>query len=80
MNFCHGKWCEQIFYEAFCDRFLLISSFDIAIYADDNTLYISGPTKDLVKTESVIFSTNPFKWCRYNHMKSNPDECYLLFT
>ena len=28
-----------------CDMFLLNSSFDIVGYVDDNTPYISGPTK-----------------------------------
>ena len=29
-----------------CDKFLSNSSFDIASYVDDDTLYISGPTKN----------------------------------
>ena len=34
--------------------FLLNKSFDIATYTGDNTLYISKPTQDLVKTEFIL--------------------------
>ena len=45
--------------------FLLNSSFDFTSHADNNTPYISGPIKDLVKTESEISGT----WFRENHIK-----------
>ena len=40
--------------------FDIASPFDIASYADDNTLYIIGPTEDLVKAELVMSCTYLF--------------------
>ena len=63
-----------------CVMFLLNNSFVIASYADDNTLYISGPSEDLVKTKLEMSCTNLFKRSRENYMKSSSDKCHLLDT
>ena len=44
-----------------CDMFLLKSSFDIARYADDNTLYISGPNEDCSENRIRIFQHKSFQ-------------------
>ena len=41
---------------------LKYNSYDIASYADDNTPYIGGLTKDPVKTKSGLCCTSRFKW------------------
>ena len=86
-GYCCNMWRPQgsllrpfLFSTDICDMFLLNNSFVIASYADDNTLHISGPSKDLVKNKSEMSRTNLFKWSRENYMKSSPDKCHLLDT
>ena len=49
-----------------------------AIYADDNTPYLSGDSIDDVIKSLEDDSINLFKWFLDNQMKANSDKCHLI--
>ena len=63
-----------------CDSFLWDDKCDIASYADDNTLYTSDISLDLVFEKLENSSHDLFRWFKENLMKPNPDKCHLLVT
>ena len=51
---------------------------DFTSYADDNTPYFVGNNaKEAIKSLKEA-SDELFYWFANNHMKANPDKCYLL--
>ena len=63
-----------------CDLFLWDYKCDIASYADDNTPYTSDINLNLVLEKLESSTHDLFRWFKENHMKANPDKCYLLET
>ena len=49
-----------------------------AIYANDNTPYLSGDSVDDVIKSLEDDSINLFKWFLENQMKANSDKCHLI--
>ena len=76
-----GSILDPLFFKIdICDLFLWGYKCDIASYADDNILYTSDISLNLV-LEKVESSTHDlFRWFKENHMKANPDKCHLLVT
>ena len=48
-------------------------------FADDNSVYLSGPTLPLVKAAALHVITDFEKWCTENHMKLNVDKSKILW-
>lgn len=56
----------------------LDSTCDIASYTDENTLYTSDVSEDLVTNNLENSFSDLFKSFKENHLKNNPDNCHLL--
>ena len=63
-----------------CDLFLFFPDMNIVGYADDNTPYSLGKTKDEVLNEIKLASDKLFTWFQDNYMKINPDKFHLLLS
>ena len=62
------------------DLFLVVDDFDIANYADDNTIYKEHDNiDDLITSLQDVVSTL-FKWFSGNQMKGGTDKCHLLLS
>ena len=48
-------------------------------FADDNSVYLSGPTLPLVKAAALHVISDFEKWCAENHMKLNVDKSKILW-
>ena len=62
------------------DLFVMIDDFNIANWADDNTLFVSGDTSVRVMTSLDNAAEKRFEWFSNNHMKANHDKCDLLIN
>ena len=62
------------------DLFFIVQDLDIAIYADDNTPYISANIVNEVIHCLQKVTDTLFKWLSDNLMKSNADKCRLLVS
>ena len=63
-----------------CDLFFIIEKFDIANFADDNTLFVTG---DNIFSVVKLLEEVPcaiFKWFKDNEMKANADKCHVLLN
>ena len=63
-----------------CDLFYIIEKIDIADFADDNTLYVTGDNissvvKHLEKVAGAIF-----QWFKDNELKANAGKCHVLLN
>ena len=56
----------------------MIYDFNIANWADDNTLFVSGDTSVRVMTSLDNAVEKRFEWFSNNHMKANHDKCDRL--
>ena len=63
-----------------CDLLLLVCNIDVASYAGDATLYVTGDnsesvTKQLEETIKLLF-----QWFSDNQMKGNEDKCHVFIS
>ena len=63
-----------------CDFFIMIHDVNIANYADNSTLFVSGDTALNVITSLENAAKNFFEWFTNNHMKANHGKCHLLMS
>ena len=61
-----------------CDLFMFTCNIDIASYADDTTLYVSGLTVDSTLKSLEKIADILFTWFNYNQMKWNEDKCHVI--
>ena len=62
------------------DLFLVVDDFDIANYADDNTIYKKHENIDDLITSLQDAVSKLFKWFSDNQMKGSTDKCHLLLS
>lgn len=66
-------------FQHWCPRHVsLDSTCDIASYTDENILYTSHVSEDLVTNNLENSCSDLFKSFKENHLKNNPDNCHLL--
>ena len=61
------------------DIFYYLSTNNICNYADDNTLYFSGPNIEIVKENIENVSNEAIDWFSFNYMEANPDKFQAMF-
>ena len=62
------------------DLFLLACNIDVASYADDATLYVTGDNLESVKKQLDQAGKLLFEWFSDNQMKGNEDKCRFLIS
>ena len=62
------------------DLFLIVENFDIASYAEDNTIYDAGDNINEVIFSLQEFSKKLFKWLTDNQVKTNEDKGHLIVS
>ena len=61
------------------DIFYYLNTNNICNYADDNTLYFSGPNIKTVKQNIEFVSNKAIDWFSFNFMEANPDKFQAMF-
>ena len=63
-----------------CDLSLLVCYIDVASYADDTTLYVTGDNLESVIEQLEQAAKLIFQWSNDNQMKGNKDKCHVLIS
>ena len=62
------------------DIFYILSNYDIASYADDNTPYVTCETMESLIESLEKIPEEIFKWFKNNEMQANADKCHVLIS
>ena len=62
------------------DIFYILSNYDIASYADDNTPYVTCETMESLIESLEKIAEEIFKWFKNNEMQANADKCHVLIS
>ena len=62
------------------DIFYILSNYDIASYADDNTPYVTCETMESLIESLKKIAEEIFKWFKNNEMQANADKCHVLIS
>ena len=69
-----------IFNIDFIDIFYILSNYDIASYADNNTSYVPCKTMESFIESLEKIAEEIFKWFKNNEMQANTDKCHVLIS
>ena len=78
-GFPQGSILGPLLFNIFlCNLFLIMEEIDIAIYADDNTPYITENSIEEVIQKLENAAQMLFQWFSDNQMNANPGKCHFL--